>query len=344
MALTTPVNGGSGSGTTSATRVFTPAASVRIFVRVLIRRTSGGDAESVTLSDSDSGSYTELIAAGGTLLTGTGSLRQQLWTRMSSASPPSTTFSTGTSATADQVGITVVTIAGGQTDLSNIKAASNSVGDPTTVLDNAPAASSTLLNFYGAYGIATVNIPTGHTGLANTTLGSLIRIATSYDEVSSSSTSAWTSTNTLSILQSVEIKEDVITGTGAGIIAPLVGAGVGGEVIQGAGAGIIAPLTGAGVGIEVILGTGAGIIAPIVGAGSGAAAIVGSGAGIIAMLTGSGAGSIVFRATGAGILAPLVGEGVGVYVTPGGGPTDGTGRPPLQRPLVVSPSTLLGRY
>jgi hypothetical protein len=109
----------------------------------------------------------------------------------------------------------------------------------------------------------------------------------------------------------LSVEEFIITGTGAGTLPGLQGAGAGTIKITGTGAGVLPNLQGAGAGTIKLLATGAGVLPGLAGAGAGTLKLTGTGAGVLPQLEGAGAATLKLLASGAGILPALEGAGAG---------------------------------
>lgn len=310
----------------------------------------------------NSGVNTWTQIADGTASGGSTYVRLTVFKCQAAASPGTFTVTTA-STSAGAVICSVEEFTGADSDLSNISSvATSTTGDPSATLPGSPAASSIVLGTFMSASAITPTLPSSYTQIINRQVVASSTLNTSYKQTTTAG-AAWTSTGLDSCACLLEVKEassgvtgtgagiiapltgdgvglEAFIGSGAGVIAPLAGAGVGSEVFAGSGAGVIAPLAGSGVGSESITGTGAGVIAPLVGAGVGGGAITGIGSGVLAALTGSGAGVLAITGSGSGLLAQLVGEGVGVHDDGGVGPLPDAFR---SHPMIVTMGQLMGR-
>jgi hypothetical protein len=287
MAIGTPTlrfGGTTNTVTTLASSSFTPAVGSIVFVAIGTRIGASTTTASIAVSDNRSGTWT-LIGAQIPSANGTSSpsTRLAVFRRVISASE--SLVVTGSHSESERLTMHVWEVTGASNTITNTDTDANNAGDMSLAISSPNVASAVFA--IGVFGGSDAPTAPLTVQLAET-IGTpqAIALETSYTLTGAGTSASWTTGANRSASLMFELPVAPIEMTGAGTIAPLVGAGV---AVQGqaiTGAGTIRPLTGLGIiSVDTAI-VGAGIIAPLVGAGVMAQGYTMQGAGTLLSLTG----------------------------------------------------------
>jgi hypothetical protein len=141
---------------------------------------------------------------------------------------------------AGQIDLAVFNLVGVDTDFDNADTNAQATGDPSITLPSAPIAGSGVLACAFFAGTATATaIPATHTALFETTVGTNLHAAASYD-MSPAQIFTWASANNESIAFAFELKPDGSTTAGGGVLSATVT--MGGVGVNAAGVTFIPDL------------------------------------------------------------------------------------------------------
>lgn len=196
------------------TASFTAAAGTLLLPMVGVRR--GAATVAFVVTSSSGLSFVPLLSPDAIYDTGSGArIRSNVWAAMATGAAMTITW---TSTGAVDIAGAVVAIAGASGIPNNVQSALNASGDPSVVLDSAPAASSCIIGFYAAAGTAAVTPPAGSTELVPALLQNNLTIEVSYDLTSPPTTSAWSGANNQTIGIVAEVQELAGVGGAGGFI------------------------------------------------------------------------------------------------------------------------------
>ncbi|WP_042777806.1 hypothetical protein [Sinorhizobium fredii] len=200
MAIGTPTQlvaaGATATNATSAS--FTPSANVRMFALCAGR---GASAEAPTLTDSLSGTWTEITGSS----VDAGNIWGRIFYQDVGGSPAAMTV-TVSSTGATQAAVEVFEISGSGAISSNFQSNVNAAGDPSVTMSAYAGTSIAVAMGVGNAG-STWTQPTGFTEIYDLAPATNVRLNVSYDMASPATSLSWSSTSTDSIGYGLEITE-----------------------------------------------------------------------------------------------------------------------------------------